>query len=233
MSTHGTAGEPTTSDGPGAPAPERTRSPWWLKLLGAVGVVAVLAVGTLVLGRLATSDTMALVLTTALFGGVFIALAILVLRRRDLLVPLGAAFALSAIAVTVLVGIPMLRSTTVSEQVVSAGTPGASVIASGSFVEVEHAGEGTATVVTREDGTTWLTLTGFSTDPGPDLLVYLTTDDPAVDGEIGEFVDLGRLKGNKGDQQYQIPAGTDLSQFAHAVVWCRAFDVAFVTAALA
>jgi hypothetical protein len=208
----------------------RSRTPWWVGVLGAVGVVAVLAVGTLVLGRLAPSDTAALVLTTVLFGVVLLAVGALVLRRRELLIPLGAAFALSAIAVTVLVGLPMLRSTTVSEQVVTATSPGATVLGSAQFVEVAHAGDGTATFVTRDDGTTLVTLTGFSTDPGPDLFVYLTTQDPAVDGQIGDYVDLGRLKGNKGDQQYVIPAGTDLSTYRTVVVWCRAFDVAFVTA---
>lgn len=209
---------------------EARRTPWWLRLLGAVGVVVVLAVGTLVLGRLAPNDTAALVLTALLFGAVLVLVAVLALRRRELLVPLGAAFALSALAVTVLVGIPMLRSTTVSEQVVTAASPGATILGSAPFVEVAHAGEGTATFVTREDGTTVVTFTGFSTDPGPDLFVYLTTEDPAAGGGIGEYVDLGRLKGNKGDQQYVIPAGTDLSRYATVAVWCRAFDVAFVSA---
>lgn len=219
--------EPTTD----APAqPQRRRIPWWLGIAAALVVVAVLAVGTLVLGRLAPSDDAALLLTTGLFGVVLLGGAAVVRRRRELLVPLGTAYALSAIAVTVLVGIPMLRSTTVSEQVVTAASPGATVLGSGRFVEIEHAGEGTATIVTREDGTTWVTLTGFSTDPGPDLFVYLTTQDPADGGEIGEYVDLGRLKGNKGDQQYLVPAGTDLSTYATVVVWCRAFDVAFVSA---
>jgi hypothetical protein len=207
------------------------RLAWWVRVLGAAGVIGVLALGTLVLGRLASSDTVALVLTTLLFGAVLVLVALLAWRRRELLIPLGAAFALSAIAVTVLVGIPMLRSTTVAEQVVTAATPGAVVLGSAPFVEIEHAGEGTATLVRQEDGSTVVTLTGFATDPGPDLFVYLTTQDPATaGGEIGEFVDLGRLKGNKGDQQYVVPAGTDLSTYGTVVVWCRAFDVAFVSA---
>lgn len=208
-----------------------SRLPWWVRVLGAVGVVVVLAAGTLVLGRLAPSDTVALVLTTVLFGAVLLGVVALAWRRRELLVPLGVAFALSGIAVTVLVGVPMLRSTTVSEQVLTAESAGATVLGSAPFVEIEHAGEGTATFLTQEDGSTVVTLTGFSTDPGPDLFVYLTTKDPAAaDGEIGEHVDLGRLKGNKGDQQYVIPAGTDLATYGTVVVWCRAFDVAFVSA---
>ena len=222
----GTGTTSSASTDAGAP-----RLAWWARVLGALAVVVVLAAGTLVLGRLASSDTVALVLTTMLFGVVLLLVGLLAWRRRELLVPLGAAFALSAIAVTVLVGIPTIRSTTVSEQVVTAASPGAQVLGSAAFVPIEHPGEGTATFVTQEDGTTVVTLTGFATDPGPDLFVYLTTQDPAAaDGEIGEFVDLGRLKGNKGDQQYVIPAGTDLSTYGTVVVWCRAFDVAFVSA---
>ena len=214
----------------GSTVSTRPRTSRWGQVLAVAAVVGVLAIGTLVLGRLAPSDTVALVLTTLLFGAVLVVVAVLVIRRRELLVPLGAAFALSAIAVTALVGIPMLRSTTVSEQVVTAASPGATVLGSAAFVEVAHAGEGTATFVTADDGSTLVTFTGFATDPGPDLFVYLSTQDPAVGGQLGDVVDLGRLKGNKGDQQYVIPAGTDLSTYRTVVVWCRAFDVAFVTA---
>ena len=68
-----------------------------------------------------------------------------------------------------------------------------------------------------------LTLTRFDTSPGPDLRVRL------VRGE--RSVDLGALKGTRGDQQYRIPAGARVAG-ATAVVWCRAFSVAFGSAAL-
>ncbi len=48
-----------------------------------------------------------------------------------------------------------------------------------------------------------------------------------------EFVDLGPLKGNIGNQNYAIPAGTDVAEFHSTVVWCRAFGVLFATAPLA
>jgi hypothetical protein len=88
-------------------------------------------------------------------------------------------------------------------------------------------------VVELADGGRVLTLTDFETDSGPDLRVYLTARDPSVDGEIGEFVDLGALKGNVGNQQYEIPDDVDVDALPNAVVWCRAFSVGFTSAALA
>ena len=71
------------------------------------------------------------------------------------------------------------------------------------------------------------TLTDFETDPGPDLRVYLATDEGASD-----FADLGALKGNRGDQQYELPASLDLDRYATVLVWCRAFSVGFGQAPL-
>jgi electron transfer DM13 len=47
-----------------------------------------------------------------------------------------------------------------------------------------------------------------------------------------EFVDLGVMKGNKGDQNYQVPANVDLSQYQSLTIWCRRFAVNFATAPL-
>jgi hypothetical protein len=71
----------------------------------------------------------------------------------------------------------------------------------------------------------------FTTDNGPDLFVYLVPPD-AADGTVDGFVDLGRLKGNQGDQQYDVPAGVDVGPGWRVVIWCRAFSVNFTEAAL-
>ena len=71
-----------------------------------------------------------------------------------------------------------------------------------------------------------VTLTQFQTDPGPDVRVYLVPD---PGGSIKDAVDLGGLKGNKGNQQYDVPAGAEAGA---VVIWCRAFTVAFGTAKL-
>jgi electron transfer DM13 len=46
------------------------------------------------------------------------------------------------------------------------------------------------------------------------------------------YVDLGALKGNRGDQNYRVPAGTDIARFHSVVIWCRRFTVGFGVAPL-
>ncbi|MAF59790.1 hypothetical protein CL631_03025 [bacterium] len=43
------------------------------------------------------------------------------------------------------------------------------------------------------------------------------------------FLLLGKLKRNKGSQNYEIPEGTDLSKYASVVVYCYPFNVVFLT----
>jgi hypothetical protein len=75
-----------------------------------------------------------------------------------------------------------------------------------------------------------LTLTAFSTSPGPDLRVRLVPGD-SFDGGADGAIDLGGLKGNRGDQQYVIPANAETAGRT-AVIWCRAFSAAFGSAML-
>ena len=205
-------------------------------LLGKVGafvaILAVLTFGVFAMGRLANNDQVAMLLTALWFGAVLIGGYMLVRRRLDLWLPLGAGFGLASIAVTLLVGLPTILDRTVNEEVVTADVVGVEEVVSGQFAPIAHPGAGTATILTNPDGTSVLTFTNFETDPGPDLRVYLAAGDPASGAELGEYVDLGALKGNVGDQQYAIPADVDLSRFTAVVVWCRAFEVGFTSAAL-
>jgi hypothetical protein len=75
----------------------------------------------------------------------------------------------------------------------------------------------------------------FRTSNGPLLRVYLSAAPPAGPGGTFDdrFVDLGSLKGNIGDQNYEIPADADLSKMRSVVIWCDRFNVAFGTAAIA
>lgn len=87
-----------------------------------------------------------------------------------------------------------------------------------------HEGTGTASIYELEDGAILLRLTEFEVTNGPDLRVTL------FDGS--EYLDLGALKGNIGDQNYEIPTGTDLASYSTVVIWCRAFDVVFASAGI-
>ena len=91
-----------------------------------------------------------------------------------------------------------------------------------------HNAEGTATFVSHEDGTPVLQFgDDFKSTPGPDIYVYLATDDKASD-----FVSLGKIQHNDGAQEYVIPAGTDLNKYDKVLIWCQAFGVLFGTADL-
>ena len=80
------------------------------------------------------------------------------------------------------------------------------------------------------DGRRFATLTGFATSPGPDLRVRLVPGDSAA-GDAAGTVDLGALKGNRGDQQYAIPAGVRVAGRT-LLIWCRAFSAPFGSARL-
>ena len=76
-----------------------------------------------------------------------------------------------------------------------------------------------------------LTFTDFSTDNGPDIRVYLSRDTDSS-GRGSSFVDLGAMKGNKGNRRCTVPADVDLESVDAIVLWCRAFDVGFTQAPL-
>jgi Electron transfer DM13 len=100
----------------------------------------------------------------------------------------------------------------------------------GSFVGVGdgiHDTQGVAKVIPVEGGGNVLRLEDLVVTNGPDLYVYLSTDKSASD-----FVNLGRLKANMGNQNYEVPEGTDLTKYDTVLIWCKAFSVLFGSADL-
>jgi Electron transfer DM13 len=112
--------------------------------------------------------------------------------------------------------------------------PGPQVLSSGSFRSLEHSTTGKAIVLRRPGGSLILRLEHLNTSNGPDLRVYLSHVPASSELHAYRtgFIDLGALKGNRGSQNYVIPAGTDLSAFKSAVIWCRRFVVGFGVAPL-
>jgi hypothetical protein len=107
---------------------------------------------------------------------------------------------------------------------------------SGRFHGVAHATSGMARVHQLPDGKRVLRLTEFETSNGPDVQVYLVaTADASDDATVKNagFVSLGALKGNQGDQNYDLPSGIDLQKYRAVTIWCRRFGVNFGTAPLA
>lgn len=105
---------------------------------------------------------------------------------------------------------------------------------SGSFRSLAHKTSGQAILDQAEDGNYYVRFETFETENGPDVRVYLSTAAATEEGNafIQDFIDLGDLKGNIGDQNYQIPHGTDLAKYRSVVVWCRRFKVGFGVAPL-
>jgi hypothetical protein len=108
------------------------------------------------------------------------------------------------------------------------------VVAEGELTGLAHGSSGSAMLIRLEDGSYQVRFEDLSTSNGPDLRVYLSNApaDGDPDALDDDFVDLGGLKGNQGNQNYDVPAGTDPSSFRSVVVWCRRFSVGFAVAPL-
>jgi hypothetical protein len=116
----------------------------------------------------------------------------------------------------------------------TAPAPTIATTAEGTFVARSHPAEGRA-VVLSDGAQRFLRFEDFATDNGPDLFVYLSRGVDADGAEAAfddDFVDLGRLKGNVGEQNYEVPADVDLAEFDTVVIWCRRFATAFGAADL-
>src|SRR6516225_6355905 len=111
----------------------------------------------------------------------------------------------------------------------------AKVLAKGEFHNADKAGSGTATIYQLADGKRVLRLTDFAVDNGPDLYVRLIAADDAKDTASvtkTDHVELGKLKGNKGNQNYDVSKDVDLSKYRVVSIWCNRFSVNFAAAPL-
>ncbi|TDU74076.1 electron transfer DM13 [Streptomyces sp. KS 21] len=120
----------------------------------------------------------------------------------------------------------------------AAPAPGPKIVAQGSLISHEHSTTGTVKLIRLPDGSRTLRLENLDTSSGPDLRVWLT-DAPVKEGadgwfvfDDGKYVSLGKLKGNKGDQNYEIPADVNLADYSSVTIWCDRFNVSFGAAAL-
>uniref|UniRef100_A0AAU2JL56 DM13 domain-containing protein n=1 Tax=Streptomyces sp. NBC_00049 TaxID=2903617 RepID=A0AAU2JL56_9ACTN len=111
-------------------------------------------------------------------------------------------------------------------------------VAQGTLISHEHATTGTVKLLRLADGSHTVRLENLDTSNGPALRVWLT-DQPVIEGsdgwhvfDDGKHVSLGELKGNKGDQNYAVPADVNPADFRSLSIWCDRFDVSFGAATL-
>lgn len=105
-------------------------------------------------------------------------------------------------------------------------------VTSGVFAGIDHAATGTATVY-QKDGTYALRFED-NTDiqNGPDLYVWMLADESYTGGIPSDYIDLGKIKGNVGGQNYTLPANFDPANHRFVMIWCLRFNVPFAGAPL-
>jgi hypothetical protein len=107
----------------------------------------------------------------------------------------------------------------------------------GLFSRNLHETSGRATIYRQDNGVLTLRLSNFHTSNGPDVHVVLTMpNDPMLQstshGNAPASIELGALKGNQGDQDYLLPANTDVTRYSLVAIYCARFRAVFGTASL-
>ena len=117
------------------------------------------------------------------------------------------------------------------------GSGTALVLSKGTFQDADrfHQGSGEATIYRAPDGSHLLRLENFQVTNGPELHVILSPNPaPESRDDVHQpgYLDLGSLKGNVGNQNYEIPAEVDVSALSSVVIYCSPFHVVFSIAPL-
>ena len=104
------------------------------------------------------------------------------------------------------------------------------LLSSSEWISLGHPGTGTVLVYRQPDGSHVIRFEDLAVSNGPDLLVILSAS-PLVDDQNAysevEYVSLGDLKGNKGNQNYEVPADVNIGDYQTVAIWCRRFNYTF------
>jgi hypothetical protein len=116
-------------------------------------------------------------------------------------------------------------------------TAAAEAIKTGTFRGVDsfHKGSGQATLLRFPDGSLELRLEDFMVTSGPELHVLLAEhSNPSIRGDLKTqgYVDLGKLRGSRGDQNYEVPGNVNVANEKSVVIYCKPFHVVFSVAPL-
>lgn len=122
----------------------------------------------------------------------------------------------------------------VNEVVPTATSANTTLLSQGTFTSYAHETKGSA-LISEVDGKKILSLKDFETSNGPDVHIYLVKGDRPDQSSVNTagFLDLGVIKGNQGNQNYELPAGTSLDDYGSVAIWCKRFGVDFGGATLA
>ncbi len=126
-----------------------------------------------------------------------------------------------------------LNPTTIDSEPMPEGEP--RILRRGSFIQLDaiHGASGTATLYQLPDDSYVLRLEDFRSTNGPDLYVILTRNpDPRDASAVGNYIELGRLRGNVGNQNYIPPPDLEVSAYNAVVIYCVRYGVVFSVATL-
>jgi hypothetical protein len=227
----------------------RTEVPLAVRIVAALLVAVLVLVGLWIAGGLITNDfDLAMWLSVGWMVLAAVLCAVVAFLIPALRGPVLGAYVVVALVVGIYLARSIFLEDEVQENVVTATAPGQSaqrnpggaagaiptrgnvLLRTGAFQSVRHEASGRANMIDLAQGGRVLTLTGFEVDNGPDLRVYLVRGPARTESEVEDHVDLGTLKGSKGNQQYEMPDRVDLNRYSTVVVWCRAFSVLFARA---
>jgi hypothetical protein len=223
------------------------RTPLVLQLFAIPITIAVVVAGLWIAGGKLTNDfALAMWLSAGWMALAGLAAVAIAYRSRAFRWPVLGAYTVTAAVLAVYLGMSVVTDDVVNERVATAAPAPAQansaggeaarpvnvLLSAGRFESVRHEARGAANAIELAEGGRVLTLTGFEVDNGPDLRVYLVAGPATSEGEVEDFVDLGGLKGNVGNQQYRVPATADLERYSTVAIWCRAFSVLFARAPL-
>lgn len=112
----------------------------------------------------------------------------------------------------------------IKEERLSDASP--SVLSEASFVASAHDVQGKALLIEQPSGKI-LRFEAFETINGPDLRIYLSSD-----LDVKDAVDLGPIRGTKGNINYVLQPSVDTQRYRNVLVWCRRFGILFSYAKL-
>ena len=125
---------------------------------------------------------------------------------------------------------PPTTTTTVPPTTTTTVPEGPVLLSSSEWISLGHPGSGTVLVYRQPDGSHVVRFEDLEVSNGPDLLVILSAA-PLVDDRNAysqvEYLSLGDLKGNIGNQNYVVPAEVNLDDYQTVAIWCRRFDYTF------
>jgi len=106
------------------------------------------------------------------------------------------------------------------------------LLSKGEFSGTDSLHQGEGFVLNIQNGEEFIIrFEDFRVTNGPDLRVFLSKEaNPISSGETGEYIEIGSLKGNVGNQNYVLPEGVDSSEYSSVIIYCKPFGVMFAAA---